>query len=95
MRGRRWDSTSWRRLPQTSAAVAYAERKHAGQHRSDRTPFIRHPFEVAIPLYYAGAPDHVIAAGVLHDVIEKAAVSASELETRLGPGSRAGARGQR
>jgi (p)ppGpp synthase/HD superfamily hydrolase len=85
MRGRRWNSTSWRRLPQTSAAVAYAERKHAGQHRSDGTPFIQHPLDVAMLLYYAGAPDHVIAAGVLHDVIEKAAVGASELETRFGP----------
>jgi hypothetical protein len=63
--------------PQTSAAAAYAERKHAGQHRSVGTPFVQHPLEVATLLYYAGAPDHVIAAGLLHDVIEKAGVSPS------------------
>jgi (p)ppGpp synthase/HD superfamily hydrolase len=82
----RWNATSWQRLPLTSAAAAYAERKHAGQHRSDGTPFIQHPLEVAMLLYHAGAADHVIAAGLLHDVIEKAAVSPSELRTRFGPG---------
>ena len=84
MRGRRGNPT-FEHLPQTSAAAAYAERKHAGQHRSDGTPFIQHPLEVATLLYYAGAADHVIASGLLHDVIEKAAVSASELQARFGP----------
>jgi hypothetical protein len=32
----------------------------------------------------AGAPDHLVAAGVLHDVLEKAAVSESELAKRFG-----------
>jgi len=85
MIGRRWNRTSWERLPKTSAAVAYAERKHAGQRRSDGTPFIQHPLEVATLLYYAGAPDHVIAAGMLHDVIEKASVNTAELRARFGP----------
>jgi hypothetical protein len=34
-------------------------------------PLILHPLEVASLLYYSGAPDHLIAAGVLHDLIEK------------------------
>ena len=46
---------------------------------------MQHPLEVATLLYYAGAPDDLIAAGLLHDVIEKAAVSASELRARFGP----------
>jgi (p)ppGpp synthase/HD superfamily hydrolase len=57
---------------------------HAGQRRSDGTPFIKHPLEVATLLYDAGADDRVIAAGLLHDVIEKASVSASELHLRFG-----------
>jgi (p)ppGpp synthase/HD superfamily hydrolase len=71
-------------LAQTQAAVAYAERMHAGQLRADGTPFVRHPLEVAWLLYENGAPDHLIAAGVMHDLIEKTGVSASELRERFG-----------
>jgi hypothetical protein len=35
-------------------------------------------------LYRAGAPDQVIAAGVLHDVLEKTAVGVAELQARFG-----------
>jgi predicted HD phosphohydrolase len=71
-------------LPQTRAAVAYAERKHAGQRRADGTPFILHPLEVASLLHDSGAPDHLIAAAVMHDLIEKTAVSAADLRERFG-----------
>jgi hypothetical protein len=71
-------------LPQTQAAVVYAERIHAGQRRADGTPFILHPLEVASLLYDNGAPDHLIAAGVMHDLIEKTETSASDLQTRFG-----------
>ncbi len=66
-------------------AIAYAEKMHAGQRRSDGTPFIAHPLEVASLLYSAGAPDHLVAAGVMHDVIEKADASSSELGALFGP----------
>ncbi len=72
-------------LPQTRAALEYARRQHAGQRRSsDGAAFIEHPAEVGWLLYRAGAPDHVIAAGVLHDVLEKTAVGVGELEARFG-----------
>ena len=71
-------------LPQTRAAVAYAERVHSGQRRTDGTEFVLHPLEVASLLYYAGAPDHLIAAGALHDVLEKADVNAVELQKLFG-----------
>ncbi len=58
---------------------------HAGQCRGDGTPFIAHPLEVAALLDEAGAPDHVIAAGALHDLIEKTDVTAGGLEERFGP----------
>jgi hypothetical protein len=74
------------RLPQTQAAIEYAERMHGGQRRGDGAPFILHPLEVAALLYYTGAADDLIAAGVLHDVVEKAGVSAAELRERFGPG---------
>jgi (p)ppGpp synthase/HD superfamily hydrolase len=72
-------------LPVTGAALAYAERVHAGQRRAvDGAPFIFHPLDVASLLYSAGATDPVIAAGMLHDVIEDTAAVASDLRGRFG-----------
>jgi hypothetical protein len=71
-------------LPQTERALEYAERLHAGQQRADGTAFILHPREVAALLYYAGAPDHLIAAGVMHDLVEKTDATASDLRQRFG-----------
>jgi hypothetical protein len=58
---------------------------HAGQWRGDGSPFILHPLEVGSLLQHADAPDHLVAAGVLHDVIEKSDASASELLESFGP----------
>jgi (p)ppGpp synthase/HD superfamily hydrolase len=72
-------------LTKTGRALAFAERRHAGQVRAvDGAPFIEHPLEVASLLYDAGAADHVIAAGVLHDVLEKSPTSAAALKHRFG-----------
>ena len=84
MTSRRRTPTFANGLPQTLAAIAYAEKAHAGQRRGDGTPFVLHPLEVATLLYYASAPDHLIAAGVLHDVLEKTGVGAADLEQRFG-----------
>lgn len=74
------------RLPRTRAALAFAEQQHAGQRRQiDGAPFIVHPIEVGWLLYDAGAPDDVIAAGVLHDTIEKTSTDSAELRRRFGP----------
>jgi (p)ppGpp synthase/HD superfamily hydrolase len=56
---------------------------HAGQRRADGSPFIQHPLEVASLLYRDGAADHLVAAGVLHDLIEKTSATAEELEARF------------
>lgn len=70
---------------QACAAIAYARHEHAGQQRAaDGAPFIEHPIEVAMLLYRAGAPDAVIAAGALHDTLEKTAATGSELRARFG-----------
>ena len=71
--------------PTARAAFAYAERLHAGQLRAvDGAPFILHPIEVATLLYEDGAPDDVVAAGVLHDTLEKTDATAYELSARFG-----------
>ena len=73
------------RSPTTGAAVDYAQRAHAGQcSEVDGAPFILHPLEVATLLYESGAPDHVVAAGVLHDTLEKTDATAYELSARFG-----------
>jgi (p)ppGpp synthase/HD superfamily hydrolase len=72
-------------LPTTRSAVAYAQRMHQGQQRKvDGAPFIEHPLEVASLLCDAGAPDHVVAAGVLHDILEKTDATEQALKQRFG-----------
>ena len=72
-------------LPKTRAAIEYGETHHAGQRRSfNDDPFIEHPLEVGLLLYETGARDHVIAAGILHDTLEKTDADASELRRRFG-----------
>jgi hypothetical protein len=77
---------SWARVPSVRrAAFEYARAAHAGQCRKvDGEPFILHACEVASLLSDAGAPDHLIAAGALHDVIEKTEATESDLRERFG-----------
>jgi hypothetical protein len=78
-------ATSVRGFPQARAALAYACEMHAGQSReTDGAPFILHPREVASLLRRDGAPDHLIAAGALHDVLEKTPAVVAELRERFG-----------
>jgi (p)ppGpp synthase/HD superfamily hydrolase len=73
------------RSPLTRDALAFADRWHAGQTRGvDGIPFVTHPVEVACLLHEAGYPDEVVAAGVLHDVLEDTEVERPELEERFG-----------
>jgi (p)ppGpp synthase/HD superfamily hydrolase len=68
------------------AAMAFACARHVGQYREvDRAPFIAHPVEVARLLRCAGHPEYVIAAGLLHDLLEKTATTDAELQLRFGP----------
>jgi len=72
-------------LHQTLTALAYAVEQHAGQRRGGNGgPFVLHPIEVATMLAEVGAPAHVVAAGVLHDTIEKTSTEAEDLHRRFG-----------
>lgn len=72
-------------LPKTQAALAYAERLHEGQLRAvDGAPFIAHPVEVGMLLQDVGAADEVIAAGVLHDALEKTDATVYDIYGRFG-----------
>lgn len=73
-------------LPLTREALGFASTRHAGQRReADDAPFILHPLEVAQLLRGRDYPDHVVAAGVLHDLVEDTDVTLDELERRFGP----------
>jgi (p)ppGpp synthase/HD superfamily hydrolase len=73
------------RSPLTRDALAFADQRHAGQTRDlDDLPFVTHPLEVACLLHEAGYQDEVVAAGVLHDVLEDTDAVRSDLESRFG-----------
>lgn len=72
-------------LPLTCEAVTFAAHHHAGQRRAgDQASFLVHPVEVAWLLRSCGYPDRVVAAGVLHDVVEDTGADPGEVRVRFG-----------
>jgi (p)ppGpp synthase/HD superfamily hydrolase len=74
------------RSPLTRDALDFASDRHAGQVRDldGEVPFVTHPVEVACLLHEAGYSDEIVAAGVLHDVLEDTDVQSDELRGRFG-----------
>jgi (p)ppGpp synthase/HD superfamily hydrolase len=72
-------------MPAVGEAYRFAARCHSGQRReSDAAAFIVHPLEVGALLDATGSPEHVIVAGVLHDVLEKTDATPEEIRTHFG-----------
>lgn len=71
--------------PLARPALGLARRAHEGQRRAHGGPFISHPLAVARLLVDSDVDDHVIAAGLVHDVLEKSEITLDEVELRLGP----------
>lgn len=68
------------------AAKAFATERHEAQTRRDGTPFITHPVRVATRLKDAGVTKvEILAAAVLHDVIEDTPTQLEEILARFGP----------
>lgn len=67
-------------------ALETARGAHAGQLRrgSDGRPFIDHPLAVAELLFKHGYGDEVLAAALLHDVVEKSGIALPEVRERFG-----------
>lgn len=68
-------------------ALSVARRAHAGETRqtgSGEIPFIDHPLAVTERLAEDDWPDEVLAASLLHDVVEHAGVESDELRERFG-----------
>jgi guanosine-3',5'-bis(diphosphate) 3'-pyrophosphohydrolase len=72
-------------LPLLVRAHSLAARAHDGQRQdADGSPYLEHALLVAALLHDAGYSDTVVAAGLLHDVIEKSAVTLFEIRARFG-----------
>jgi (p)ppGpp synthase/HD superfamily hydrolase len=67
-------------------ALARASADHAGQVRngSGGLPYIEHPRMVAATLAGGGYPDEVLAAALLHDVVEDTDTTVEDLRAQFG-----------
>lgn len=65
-------------------AFEFAYRLHEGQYRASGEPYIAHPIAVAGLLRYLGGSATIVAAGLLHDVIEDTDVTPEQLEQAFG-----------
>ena len=72
-------------MNQIEKAVAFATKAHAGQFRkgTDR-PYILHPIETMAIVMRHTWDDDVIAAAVLHDVVEDTSVTLKRVEKEFG-----------
>ena len=66
-------------------AYKFADRAHKGQTRASGEPFIEHSISVAAILIELGLPPAVLAAALLHDVVEDSTVSLKSIEKTFGP----------
>ncbi len=65
-------------------AYAVAKRQHEGQARLSGDPYITHPVAVALIVAELGLPEGVVAAALLHDVVEDTGVSVEDLRAEFG-----------
>ena len=71
--------------PLVGMAVEWARQLHARQRRDvDQAPFVLHPLEVASLLSSLGFDQEVVAAGVLHDSVEKTEAGVNDVRERFG-----------
>ncbi len=68
-----------------SEAIAFAVKAHDGMRRKKSdAPYILHPMEAAVIVGTITDDQNMIAAAVLHDVVEDAGVGIDEVEERFG-----------
>lgn len=66
------------------AAYEFAKEKHAGQKRKSGEEYIKHPLAVARILLELGMSSPMIAAALLHDVVEDTGTQIKEIENEFG-----------
>ena len=68
-----------------SEAVAFAVKAHDGMRRKkSEAPYILHPMEAAVIVGTMTDDQNIIAAAVLHDVVEDAGITIEEIGERFG-----------
>ena len=68
-----------------SEALAFSAKAHDGmRRRKANTPYILHPMEVGVIIGTMTDAQEVIAAGILHDVVEDAGIKMEEIGERFG-----------
>ena len=68
-----------------SEAIAFSTMAHDGmRRRKSDAPYILHPMEVGVIIGTMTDDQEVIAAGILHDVVEDAGVSIDEIGEKFG-----------
>ena len=68
-----------------SEAIAFAVKAHDGMRRKKSdAPYILHPMEAAVIVGTLTDDQNLIAAAVLHDVVEDAGITIEEIEERFG-----------
>jgi myo-inositol-1(or 4)-monophosphatase len=68
-----------------SEAITFAVKAHDGMRRKKSSvPYILHPMEAAVIVSTMTDDPHLIAAAVLHDVVEDAGIPIEEIETKFG-----------
>ncbi|MFL5833678.1 MAG: HD domain-containing protein [Solirubrobacterales bacterium] len=74
------------RSPLVRSALEQARADHAGQTRngSGGMPYVEHPIAVAARLEELGYRDEVLAAALLHDVVEDSDTTLDELREKFG-----------
>lgn len=65
-------------------AFELARRRHRGQERKGGLPYLTHPVAVARMLRRAGYSDDIVAAGLLHDVLEDTGCELEEMVRAVG-----------
>lgn len=66
-------------------AFEFAYNAHKGTNRKNSTiPYIVHPLDVASTLLKNNAPDQVVIAGLLHDVVEDTDYTLEDIRERFG-----------
>ena len=68
-----------------SKAIAFSTKAHDGmRRRKSEAPYILHPMEVGAIIGTMTDKQEVIAAGVLHDVVEDAGITIEEIGEKFG-----------
>jgi len=79
-------SLSVHELTGLQRAYEFAAERHGDTRRKDGSTDLAHVLAVTANLHAAGGTDaQLLSAGLLHDTIEKTAVTADDLEVQFGP----------